>query len=161
MRVKGTYIVAIILLALSVLLAYNAFTSYINPYLSVSQVTENSALYLNKNVQILGNVANGTIQSGSPLRFNLTDDKSSLRVSHYGPMPQNFNEGQQIVVIGRLVSTDMVEASQILVKCPSKYEGENVSIFADPVFLVAILLGVGAFAYFIISTVLKKQKNKY
>jgi cytochrome c-type biogenesis protein CcmE len=123
MKVRAVHIIVIALIVLSAILAYDSFTSYINPYLTVSQVTE-SDKYINKEVQILDTVANGSLnlrEDGS-LLFDLTDGKATIAVTYSGIQPQGFKEGQKIVAIGKLTSLYHLNATQLLVKCPSKYE---------------------------------------
>ena len=159
MKIKPAYVILAILAILSIVLAYDAFTSYVNPYLTVSQIVENGAAYVNKEVQVLGLVANGSVgwNGSASISFNLTDLKSELAVLYQGPPPQNFNEGQQVVVIGRLVSLYHMDSSQMLVKCPSKYEGQQNSLLTDPIFVIAMVLGGIGLAYFVATTVLKKS----
>lgn len=159
MRIKYTHLIVVVLVVLSGALAYDAFTSYINPYLTTSQVVRDNQAYLNKRVQILGTIVNGStqIRENGTLIFNLTDGKTTIKVSYQGNPPQNFREGEQVVVIGELVSFCMMEASQILVKCPSKYESGGDSLLAEPIFLTALLLGLAAIIYFTISIVFKKM----
>ncbi len=123
MKIKPVHIIVVALVVVSAILAYDAFTSYINPYLTVSQVTENGK-YINKEVQILATVANGSldIKEDGSLLFDITDGQTTIAVTYSGIQPQGFKEGQKIVVIGKLTSSYHVNATQLLVKCPSKYE---------------------------------------
>jgi cytochrome c-type biogenesis protein CcmE len=162
MRIKFTYLVIIALLALSAFLAYDAFNSYINPYLTVSQVLENSEAYLNKEIQIIGTVVNGSTRIGADgtLFFNLSDGEITIKVVFRGEPPQYFREGEKVVVIGKIVSSKTIIGSKMLVKCPTKYEEEETSrasLFMDPLFLSSLIIGFVAITYFVISTVLKKK----
>lgn len=57
-------------------------------------------------------------------RFSMSnDDGEQLQVSYAGAKPGNFDQAEKVVVVGRL-DGNVLEASQILVKCPSKYEDE-------------------------------------
>lgn len=159
MKIKYTYIIVGALIVVSIILAYDAFTSYINPYLSVSEIAENNAAYANQNVQVLGTVANGSrgwAEDGSFL-FNLTDGQHTIKVTYNGGPPQNFNEDQQVVVVGNVVSPHHLNASEILVKCPSKYEGEETSLLSNPVFLIAIIIGSATLIYYVVFVLLKKS----
>lgn len=132
------------LIVISGALAYDAFTSYLNPYLTVTQVAQNSDIYLDEEIQVLGIIGNGTVQySDSALTFDLADEENTIKVIHAG-RPDNFQEGIQAVVIGRLNHDSVLVASEILLRCPSKYGGEGPSLLADPIFLGAILIGSGA-----------------
>ena len=123
MNVRPVHIVVVALIVLSGILAYDAFTSYINPYLTVSEVAGNDK-YSDKDVQILATVANGSTQWGEDgsMLFAITDGQATLTVTYSGTKPQSYKEGQQIVVIGTRTTPDHVNATQLLVKCPSKYE---------------------------------------
>lgn len=160
-KIKHTHIIVAALLVLSAALAYNAFTSYINPYLTVSQLVGNSSTYLNKDIQIVGTVANGSTHWGEDgsLLFDLTDGESTINVAYKGSPPQNFKEGEEVVVIGKLISLQTVKSSQMLVKCPSKYEGGGSSLLGDPIFLTAMVLGLAAIAYFVVATARKRKPS--
>ena len=123
MKIKPLYIVVAVLIVLSGALAYDVFSSYLSPYMSVSQVAGNDR-YLNKKVQILDTVVNGSTSWGEDgsLSFKITDGRATINVTYRKPVPQGFKEGLKVVVIGTLDSPYHVNASQLLVKCPSKYE---------------------------------------
>jgi cytochrome c-type biogenesis protein CcmE len=159
MRAKYTYIIVGALVVVSIILAYDASTSYISPYLSVSEIAKNSATYIHKEVQVLGTVVNGSSGWGEndSFLFNLTDGQYTIEVTYNGNLPSGFNEGQQVVVIGNLVSPYNLSASEMLVKCPSKYEGGETSLLTDPVFLIAIVLGSAALIYYVALIFLKKS----
>lgn len=158
MKIKPTYVIAAALIAVSLVLAYDAFTSYVSPYLSVSEIVRNNLSYSNRDIQVLGKVANGSstwAQDGSFL-FDLTDEQSTISVTSRASVPQNFQENQDVVVVGRLLSPGNLNASEILVKCPSKYEGGNTSLLNDPIFLIAIILGAATLVYYVGFILLKK-----
>ena len=159
MKIKPTYVIVGILAIVSVALTYDAFTSYIDPYLSVSELVRNNTAYANKDVQVLGKVVNGSSgwTDGGSFLFNLTDGQYTIRVTYNQSVPQNFMENQDVVVIGRLLSPYNLNASEMLVKCPSRYEGGETSMLSDPVFIVAIVLGVAALIYYVVFVLLRKS----
>lgn len=109
---------------------------------------------------MLGTVANESIaHENTSMIFNLIDEESVIKVKYAGS-PPNFQEGGQVVVIGKLTSPSTIEASQMLVKCPSKYEGGGESLLADPIFLAAILLGSGAIVGMAVSMAWKRKQHK-
>lgn len=150
------------MIGLSGALAYDAFTSYMNPYLTVSQVVENSAAHNNREeIRVIGTVANGSVTYENGLMvFNLTDEESVIKVNYTGTPrpPQGFQPGGQVVIIGKLVSQKTIEGFDMLVKCPSKYEGQGESLLANPFFLAATLLGVGAIVGTIVSMAWKRKQ---
>jgi cytochrome c-type biogenesis protein CcmE len=50
-------------------------------------------------------------------------DRSSLEVIHYGPVPDLLQHESQAILTGRLLESGVFEADEILLKCPTKYEG--------------------------------------
>lgn len=159
MKTKYKYIIIAVFIVVSIALAYDAFSSYVNPYLSVTDVAQNNVTYANRDVQVLGKVVNGSsgwAQDGS-FHFDLTDLQSTIKVTYGVSPPANFQEGQEVVAKGTIVSPSHLDASEILVKCPSKYESGETSLLADPVFIVAIVLGSGALVYYVASVLLRKS----
>ena len=49
--------------------------------------------------------------------------RSSLEVVHYGPIPDLLQNEAQAILTGKLVKSGVFEADEILLKCPTKYEG--------------------------------------
>ncbi|MGH8005349.1 MAG: cytochrome c maturation protein CcmE, partial [Limisphaerales bacterium] len=63
------------------------------------------------------------------LYFTLKDKQGELlEISYKGVRPGNFDQATQIVAIGNYKS-QVFEADQLLVKCPSKYQGEEVQSY--------------------------------
>lgn len=57
--------------------------------------------------------------------FYMIDNKGvEKKVTYRGAKPQDFEHSEQIVVIGEMESGTF-DASSILMKCPSKYNGQN------------------------------------
>ena len=60
--------------------------------------------------------------------FILVDDSGrKQKVEYNEPMPQDFTKSEKVVVIGRYEG-DVFKASKILLKCPSKYQEQNVTV---------------------------------
>jgi cytochrome c-type biogenesis protein CcmE len=60
--------------------------------------------------------------------FVLVDENGKKQVVEYNePMPQDFTKSEKVVVIGRY-NGEVFKASKILLKCPSKYQEQNVSV---------------------------------
>lgn len=60
--------------------------------------------------------------------FVLVDEKGKVqKVAYNEPMPQDFTKSEKVVVIGRYEG-DVFKASKILLKCPSKYQEQNVTV---------------------------------
>lgn len=63
-------------------------------------------------------------------RFTFTmrdDNKQETKVVYEGARPNNFEIAESIVVKGR-IENGVLQASDILTKCPSKYEGNAEQI---------------------------------
>lgn len=58
--------------------------------------------------------------------FFMEDDNGDVRqVIYIGAKPQDFEMSEQIVITGK-VDGDIVNASELLLKCPSKYKDQEV-----------------------------------
>ena len=158
MKIQGKHMVAGVLLLFSAGLAFDSVSNYINPYLSVTQVALNLDRYSGKSIQVMGIVEPGSFirGDGGTIRFTLTDGQESLPVQFTGATPQNFDEGKDVVAVGSLTSEASLDAAKILVKCPSKYEGENPPQQNNHVFLVAMGVALLAVAYLAVTMFWKR-----
>ena len=60
--------------------------------------------------------------------FEMIDEEGSIENVFYGePMPPDFLLSDQLVVIGSYKQNDFI-AQEILLKCPSKYTNDNITI---------------------------------
>ena len=104
-------------------LAYGttAFKSNLTPYVSFEEASRSA-----RKVQVAGGlVENSTeyLDASEELRFALVDDDGNTLTVHYsGVKPGNFEEAVQIVAVGSY-QEGVFYAEQLLVKCPSKYQG--------------------------------------
>jgi cytochrome c-type biogenesis protein CcmE len=125
MKTRGRVLFLAALATVSVVLIFNAIQQS-QPYLTVTQVVENSDRYQGKEVQVIGVIADiPTSDENLALRFRLSDGQESISVVYEGPVPQNLRIGAQAVIIGRVSSGSVLEASSMLVKCPSRYADES------------------------------------
>ena len=95
-------------------------------YRQVSQLT--TGQYDGKNVKVGGKVLDGTIKrdaSGVHLTIqDLTGKQDTVNVLYSGQMPNTFNAGVDVVVVGKYASNGpLITADQLQTKCPSKYKG--------------------------------------
>ena len=96
-------------------------------YRQVSDLT--SGQYDGKNVKVGGKVLDGTInRDASGVHFtiqDLTGKPQTVKVTYSGQMPNTFNSGVDVVVIGTFAASDRtISADQLQTKCPSKYKGQ-------------------------------------
>ncbi len=78
-------------------------------------------------VRVAGTVVDGSIQrdvKNVTVNFTMSDAGGSLPVSYKGVPPDTFKDGADVVVEGRLDSSGSFVATNMLAKCPSKYESE-------------------------------------
>ncbi|MCK5291290.1 MAG: cytochrome c maturation protein CcmE [Thermoplasmata archaeon] len=112
-----TAVAVLVIIALALVVGFWGNTPV--PYMTVSQVIDNSNSYVDKEIEIKGFVENW---NSTARTFDLTDEESVLSVS-YDVIPDGFNNGKEIVVSGVLKGTNgvVLEADKITVGCPSKY----------------------------------------
>jgi cytochrome c-type biogenesis protein CcmE len=95
-------------------------------YRQVSDLT--TGQYDGKNVKVGGRVLDGTIErDATGVRFtieDLTGKTDTVNVLYSGQMPNAFDAGVDVVVIGKYASNGaLITADQLQTKCPSKYKG--------------------------------------
>ena len=56
------------------------------------------------------------------LRFTITEGGKNMPVQYHGAQPSGFKAGSSILVEGKYGSDGVFRASQLILKCPSKYE---------------------------------------
>jgi len=104
-------------------LAFGAtsFKSNLTRYVSIEEAMRRPA-----KVQVKGSlVPHSTeyVEASQVLRFGLTDDRgNTMPVLYAGTKPGNFEEATEIVAVGSY-REGAFHADQLLVKCPSKYQG--------------------------------------
>ena len=82
------------------------------------------------NFRVNGKVKPGTIQrmsSGMDVAFVMTDGQRELPVTYHGIIADTFVDGADVVVEGDLDANGTFVATNMLAKCPSKYEAADGS----------------------------------
>ena len=60
------------------------------------------------------------------LTFRIEDETGILPISYYGPQPDMLVDAVEAVAIGKYdPATEVFEADELLMKCPSKYEEQE------------------------------------
>ena len=60
--------------------------------------------------------------------FHMVDrDGNKSKVEYYNAKPQDFERSEQIVIIGQMTNSAF-RADKILMKCPSKYQEEEIQL---------------------------------
>ncbi len=104
-------------------LAMNAFRSSLTPYVTVSD-----AKAYGHSVQVAGITEKESIRYAldtQKLVFTLREDGGAeMAIEYDGAKPANFEDADKVVAIGRWdKNKGIFEAKQLLIKCPTKYEG--------------------------------------
>lgn len=120
---KGPLVSAIIaLLAMGGVVA--AFMSNASPYVTIAQAKEGRS----DRMHLAGDIVKGSVQvkvDSNELRFKVRDaEGQTITVIHDGEVPTNIGEATRVVAIGG-VKGDHFVSKQLLLKCPSRYEGEK------------------------------------
>ena len=105
-------------------LGLTTFSSTMTPYVSFDE-----ALSSPRVCQVMGGLERGSSKYDTKtqtLLFNLVDPetKKVLPVTYRDVKPANFEEAVSIVAIGKY-RDEAFHAEKLLVKCPSKYQGEE------------------------------------
>jgi cytochrome c-type biogenesis protein CcmE len=128
---KKIYIVAVVMIAVAIALLTNA-SDDMSTYSSFQEARESG-----KKVKIAGQLAKDKEMLYDPVKdpnhftFFIRDTKGEERkVVLNAAKPQDFEKSEQIVVTGKMSGEDFV-ASEVLMKCPSKYKDEEVYIKSE------------------------------
>lgn len=133
---KKTHIFGIIIIAVAVMIiiitAGDAST-----YVTFSQAKKMSENGNNKKIHVVGQLKKGI--SGQVVELTPSEDMLSVsftmidndgdeqRVYFNEPMPPDLEKSEQVVVIGSF-HKNLFIADKILLKCPSKYQEEEIKI---------------------------------
>lgn len=120
---KKPYVIGAVVVVAAMAMAMYSFKSTLTAYVSVSEAKKGK-----RYVQVAGSVVKDSKRydlNTSNLVFTLREDTGEEMVIEYGgPRPANFDDVTKVVATGRFVPEKMVfAASELLVKCPTKYEG--------------------------------------
>lgn len=99
-------------------------------YKHVHEVLETPERFANTSLKVHGFVEAGSIveeirDQNIHRTFILEYEGQRIRVNHSGPKPDTFRDLSEVVARGTFVNKDgeyMVEAVELMAKCPSKYE---------------------------------------
>ncbi|MEJ5167458.1 MAG: cytochrome c maturation protein CcmE [Thermoanaerobaculia bacterium] len=119
---KKYYLFAFLGLIFFLILSFVAFKKSLTPYVPFEYAKKTGST-----VQIAGTLEKDSItydENQSMLEFSIKEKegKDLIKVHYKGPKPLNFEDATSVVAIGSYDGKYFV-AKQILVKCPSKYQG--------------------------------------
>ena len=97
----------------------------VTPYVSIAEARATS-----NGVQVKGLLDKNfePVQRGNEFDFSLQDEETgeTMRVKFDGMKPDQFDEAYHIVAVGKYEAADETfHAKKLLIKCPSKYEGQQ------------------------------------
>ncbi len=118
-----------VVLGLIAYLIVSAISSSGAYYREVSEVMTEKAALTGKNLRVSGNIVTDSIVYNSAtldLSFNISDPKDpskQIPIHFHGVKPDQMErEGSSAIVEGTMGSNGKVEANNLLLKCPSRYE---------------------------------------
>lgn len=122
---KAKYIVGPVIIAAFIVWGLTSFMSTTVRYVSIAEVSHSRGT-----VQVMGKIDFAGLKydtQNSRLVFEIIDptDNSGnkrLKIIYSGVVPGNFDQATSVVAKGRYQDGVFV-ADQLLVKCPSKYQG--------------------------------------
>jgi cytochrome c-type biogenesis protein CcmE len=123
MNIKKSHVVGAVLILIAAAFAMNAFKSTLTAYVTVHEAKASK-----RPVQVAGMAVKGTDRydlESNRLVFTLREDGGAeMSVEYDGPRPGNFDDVTKVVAIGKYEpQKGIFEAKELLVKCPTKYEG--------------------------------------
>lgn len=110
-------------LSVATLLVLNAFSSNIVFFFSPTQIANGEAP-VNQTFRLGGMVKDNSVNrsdDGLQVQFIVTDTLQDIPVRYTGILPDLFREGQGVVAQGKLQSSGVFTAEQVLAKHDEKY----------------------------------------
>ncbi|WP_188453325.1 cytochrome c maturation protein CcmE [Virgibacillus oceani] len=109
------------------MLVYTSIGNAATFYMTVDELEANQAGAVGKPIKVSGKIVGESInfdQDKILLTFELRNKVDTYRVPirYEGVKPDTLNDGWEAIVEGELTSDGTLIASELLVKCPSKYE---------------------------------------
>lgn len=133
-KVRFGLALTVVAVALTYLLA-TAFSAGTLYYLTVDELLDRGAELENKPIRVSGTVLGDGIDwnpQALHLRFAVAEEGQPLQVIYRGVRPDNFAEGAQVILEGKLTRDGVFEAKTLLMTCPSRYEAAPSSDSAAP-----------------------------
>ena len=119
---KKSYIIGAIVIIACVALGAAGFKSMLVPYVTVSEAIKSDSV-----VQVRGKLEKDTIafDMSGQLVFNIRgEDGRKMKVVYPGSKPGNLEQASHVVAVGTY-RKGAFHAEKLIVKCPSKYQGES------------------------------------
>jgi cytochrome c-type biogenesis protein CcmE len=133
---KKTHILIIIVIAASVGILI-ATAEDASTYVTFSEAYQMAASGSKKDIHVVGELKKNAagdivgIEEGADkvsFSFVMIDDKGKeQKVNYNQPVPPDFTKSEKVVVIGSYAG-EVFNANKILLKCPSKYQEQQVKV---------------------------------
>lgn len=130
------YIIGTAVIVVALVWGASAFFKSTVQYVSIEQAAMSA-----RTVQVMGKIDFDRVnynQDDSRLEFAIYDAEAEsvhgarhLPVVYYGVVPGNFDQATSVVLKGKPDQSGTFVAEQMLIKCPSKYQGEDGSEYQD------------------------------
>ena len=102
---------------------FSSFSKSMTSYVDFAEAQKR-----NSRVQVMGAVDHDKVVydvDNQILEFPITDEQDvTMTVRYKGTMPGNFSQATHAVCVGKYNGTQF-DAEQLLIKCPSKYQGNE------------------------------------
>lgn len=120
---RKSYIIGAVVVAAALIFALLSFKSTLTSYVTIDEAKAGEQY-----VQVAGLLVQGSDrydESTNSLYFELEEPGgSTMQIKYDKSKPSNFENADKIVAVGQYITSDDVfHADELLVKCPSKYEG--------------------------------------
>ena len=96
-------------------------------YMTVTELNAKKAGLAGEGLRVSGYVIPSSIDWDAEkikVRFTMLEGRDSLRVLYKGVKPDQLADAQQVLAEGKLDAEGVLQASKLLLKCPSKYEAQ-------------------------------------
>lgn len=122
---KAKFIVGILIIAVFAVWGISSFMATTIKYVPLAEVSRSTG-----NIQVMGKIDFDAVEydtDSSRLIFDVTDLEDPtggrrLKIIYSGLVPGNFEQATSVVARGHYENGALL-ADQLLVKCPSKYQG--------------------------------------
>jgi len=91
-------------------------------YTTPSEVKVQGVKAMGHQLRVGGRVADGSlVRDGTTIRFSVTDGHNSVPVVYHGDVPDTLKPGTDAVATGSLRPDGVLQATQVMAKCSSKF----------------------------------------
>ncbi|MGE5140153.1 MAG: cytochrome c maturation protein CcmE [Rudaea sp.] len=101
-------------------------------FLTPSELFGKGAAMVGQGERVGGSLVPDSVQrdvQNNLISFKMTDGTAQLPVSYTGAVPDTFEKATQVIVEGKLTGNGTFIASNVMAKCPSKYDASKIEEF--------------------------------